>query len=141
MLFHWILSFNIFDFILPQSLNLCFIIDLVLPQLCKSFQIFKDFQRLLAGLQNQYTCYSINLAGGRITLLAMEFISPFHLIDQLNFSGSGVNVLKPSCYSYIGNGFILTYSCRAFLGYGRFHLRFKHVEKRLNPRVPSRLTR
>ncbi len=35
----------------------------------------------LTGLQNQYTGYSINLAGGRITLLAIEFISPFHLID------------------------------------------------------------
>ncbi len=27
----------------------------------------------LTGLQNQYTGYSINLAGGRITLLAMAF--------------------------------------------------------------------
>ncbi len=33
----------------------------------------------LTGLQTQYTGYSINLAGGRITLLAMAF--PFNLID------------------------------------------------------------
>ncbi len=35
----------------------------------------------LTGLQNQYTGYSINLAGGCITLLAMAF--PFNLIDIL----------------------------------------------------------
>ncbi len=33
----------------------------------------------LTGLQYQYTGYSINLAGGRITLLATSF--PFNLID------------------------------------------------------------
>ncbi len=33
----------------------------------------------LTGLQYQYTGYSINLAGGRTTLLAMAF--PFNLID------------------------------------------------------------
>ncbi len=42
----------------------------------------KDVQRLLAGLQNQYTGYSYNLSGGRITQLAMEFISPVHLNDS-----------------------------------------------------------
>ncbi len=34
-----------------------------------------------AQIQYQYTGYSINLAGGRITLLAMAF--PFNLIDHL----------------------------------------------------------
>ncbi len=35
----------------------------------------------VTGLQNQYTGYSINLTGGRITLLASAFISPFNIID------------------------------------------------------------
>ncbi len=45
------------------------------------FQIFKDVQNLLAVLQNQYTGYSYNLVGGAPPNLAMEFVSPFHLID------------------------------------------------------------
>ncbi len=47
---------------------------------------FKDVQRLLAGLQNQYTGYSFNRVGKASPtwddfMDSMDFISPIHLID------------------------------------------------------------
>ncbi len=69
-LFNLILSVYAFDFILPQSLNLCFYHRFSFLVIYKILSYHSKFQRRSTsstGLQNQCTGYSYNLAGAAST--------------------------------------------------------------------------